>query len=182
MNEFQTFEFTTRQKTYGSWLLKKIALVIFYISFVCTALVIGFMARIIVPLLAFVPLATWILIFITWRYVSVEYECSMTSGILTFSKIYGSKSRKTIFKAEIKSMSLIAPYTDEYADKIERFAPTVKYSAISSPKAVQQYFALFENSNANKAIFLFEANKRCLDILKYYNPSATVIERRKNEI
>ena len=177
MNEFQTFEFTTTQKTYGIWLVKKIALIISYIAFVITVLIVGFLSRIGLPLLAFTPLATWILIFITWRYVSVEYECSMTSGQFTFAKVYGSKTRKVIFETEIKAMSLIAPYTDEYLKKAEAFRPTEEYCALSSPKADNQYFAIFENKDAKRVIFIFEANKRCLDIMKFYNSTATVIER-----
>ena len=182
MNEFQTFEFTATQKTHGIWLVKKIALILAYVAFVITVLIVGFLTRIALPLLAFIPLSTWILIFLTWRYVSVEYECSMTSGHLTFAKIYGSKTRKVIFETEIKAMTLIAPYTDEYIKKAEEFCPTVEYSAISSPKADNQYFALFENKDSKKAIFIFEANKRCLDIMKYYNSTATVIERNNKNI
>ena len=182
MNEFQTYEFTTRQKTYGMWIIKKLMLILLYVSFVSTALVVGFLSRIFLPFFALIPILTYILVFFTWRYVSVEYEYSMTSGHITFSKIYGSRSRRCIFEAEIKSMSLIAPYTDEHIDKAIRFAPTLEYNATSSPRASEQYFALFEDHNGKKAIFIFEATKRSLEIFKFYNPSSTVIERKAEQI
>ena len=178
MNEFQTYEFTTRQKTYGMWIIKKLLLILLYITFVLTAFIVGFITRIFLPFLALVTLLTCVLIFFTWRYVSVEYEYSMTSGHITFSKIYGQRSRKCIFDVEIKSMSLIAPYTNEHIDKAIRFAPTVEYNATSSPSADSQYFALFEDHNGKKAIFIFEATKRSLEIFRFYNPSSTVIERK----
>ena len=181
MNEFLTHEFTTRQKTYGMWIIKKLLLILIYIAFVLTAFTVGFLTRIFLPFLALVPVFTCILIFFTWRYVSVEYEYSMTSGQITFSKIYGSRNRKCIFEAEIKSMNLIAPYTNEHIDKAIRFAPTVEYNATSSPRASEQYFALFEDHNGKKAIFIFEATRRSLEIFRFYNPSSTIIERKAEQ-
>ena len=178
MNEFQTCEFQTHQKTYGIWIIKKICLILLYVSFVIAAFTVGFLTRVIVPFLAFVPISTTIIVFFTWKYVDVDYECSMTSGYITFSKIYGSRSRKRVFETSIKSMNLIAPYTNEYIDKAIRFAPTVEYNALSSPKANNQYFALFEDADGKKAMFIFEANKRALEIFRFYNPSSTVIERK----
>ena len=178
MNEYQTYEFQTHQKTYGIWIIKKICLLLLYVSFVIIAFTAGFLTRIFLPFLALVPVLTWILVFFTWRYVDVDYECSMTSGYITFSKIYGSRSRKRVFETSIKSMNLVAPYTNEYIDKAIRFSPTVEYNALSSPKAANQYFALFENEDGKKAIFIFEADKRSLEIFRFYNPSSTVIERK----
>lgn len=181
MNEFQTYEFTTRQKTYGMWIIKRLILILLYITFALTALSIGFLTGAFIPFFALAPILTCILVFFTWRYVSVEYEYSMTSGHITFSKIYGARSRKCIFDTEIKAMNLIAPYTNEYIDKAIRFAPTVEYNGLSSPRADEQYFALFEDNNGKKAIFLFEATKRALEILRFYNPSSTIIERKAEE-
>ena len=177
MNEFQTYEVTTHQKIYGIWLLKRITLIFIYIAFVVAALLFGFLSRISVPLLAFIPIALWILIFITWRYTDVDYEYSMTSGYLSFSTIYGSRSRKQLFETQIKSMSLIAPYTDDYFSRASAYAPEVEYYALSSKGAENAYFALFENADGKKSIFIFEANDRALTIFKFYNSSATVIER-----
>ena len=94
MNEFQTYEVTAHQRIQGVWLIKRITLVFIYVAFVIAALLLGFLTRISVPLLAFIPIALWFLIFITWRYTDVDYEYSMTSGYLSFSRIYGLRSRK----------------------------------------------------------------------------------------
>ena len=177
MNEFQTYEIITHQKAEGLWIFKRIALILLYIAYVITVFIVGFITRIILPFLALVPLTTAILVFFTWRYVNIDYECSMTSGILTFSKIYGSRSRKTVFETSIKSMSHIAPYETDCQKLIDRYAPSVIYDARSSSKASGQYFALFENSKGKKAIFIFEADDKCLKIFKFYNPSATNIKR-----
>ncbi len=176
MNEFQTYEVTTHQKIYGAWLLKRIALIVAYVAYVLAAFVVGLTTKITVPLLALVPVTLWMIIFFTWRYTDVDYEYSMTSGYLTFSIIYGSRTRKQIFEAQIKAMSLIAPYTDDYYEKVRTYAPEVEYYALSSKYAENAYFALFENADGKKSIFIFEANDRALAIFKFYNSTSTVIK------
>lgn len=176
MNEFQTYEVTTHQKIYGAWRIKRIALVIAYVLYVLLALVVGIKTKIAVPLLALVPVTLWMIIFFTWRYTDVDYEYSMTSGYISFSVIYGSRSRKQIFEIQIKGISLIAPYTDDYYEKVLRYAPEVEYYALSSKSAENAYFALFENSDGKKSIFVFEATDRALAIFKFYNSTSTVIK------
>ncbi|MBR2387384.1 MAG: hypothetical protein IKB02_01305 [Clostridia bacterium] len=178
MNEFQTYEVTTHQKIYGSWLVKRIVLIIAYVFYVLAAFILGFTTKITVPLLALVPVTLWMIIFFTWRYTDVDYEYSMTSGYLTFSVIYGSRTRKQIFETQIKAMTLIAPYTDDYFDKAQRYAPEVEYRALSSKNAENAYFALFENRDGKKSIFIFEADDRALSIFKFYNSTSTVTNRR----
>ncbi len=177
MNEFLTYETTAHQKAEGLWIVKRALLILFYILYVITLFVVGFLTRIIVPFLAFVPLTLWIIIYFTWRYVDIDYELSMTSGILTFSKIFGSKKRKAVFEVPIKSISLIAPYENDAQKRIDRYAPDVIYDARSSLKANGQYFALFENADGKKSLFLFEADDKALKIFRYYNASATVIAK-----
>lgn len=177
MNEFQTYEVITHQKTEGSFFIKKLLFILIYIAFVCAWLIFGVLTRILVPLLALIPLTTWMLVFLTWRYVNIDYECSITSGVVTFSKIYGGRSRKRVFETALKNMQLIAPYNNDHMKQIGRYAPEVTYSALSSSKCSSAYFALFENEKGKKAIFLFEADDKCLKICKFYNASATVIEK-----
>ncbi|HOA85354.1 MAG TPA: hypothetical protein PKN17_04925, partial [Bacillota bacterium] len=71
MNEFTSYEFTVSQKYEGKYFWRRVALIAAYVFYVIAAFLIGAFARIIVPLLAFVPLSAWVLVFFTWRYVSV---------------------------------------------------------------------------------------------------------------
>ncbi len=178
MNEFQTYEIITHQKNEGQFVAKRICFIFLYIAFVVAWLVFGLKTRILVPLMALIPLTSWALVFLTWRFVNIDYECSMTAGVITFSKIYGGRSRKTVFETTIKSMQLIAPYNDKYRAQIERYSPKTEYSALSSTKASNAYFALFENEKEEKCIFLFEADDKCLRIFRFYNPAGVVIEKR----
>lgn len=177
MNEFQTYEILTHRRCEGIWIFKRLALILLYIAYVITVFTLGIITRIIVPLLAFVPLTTWILVFLTWRYTDVDHECSMTSGVLTYSKIFGSRSRKTVFEISIKSISHIAPYVSDSKKRIDRYAPEEIYDARSSSGAEGQYFALFENKDGKKSLFLFEPDEKTLKILKFYNSPAFSGER-----
>ena len=183
MNEFSTYEFAVDQKIEGRWLLARIALIAFYILVGAGLLLAGFGTRIFVPLLALTPVLIWILVFVTWRYVSVEYEYSITSGILTFAKIYGNRSRRVMLELDLRQASRIAPLdSEEHAAFAKAWHPEREYSAISSLRAPDIYFILFEHNNKKdkekrRTIFYFEATGRALQICRFYNPSATVLAK-----
>jgi hypothetical protein len=124
-------------------------------------------------------------VFITWRYVAVEYECSVTSGVLAFSKIYGGRSRRKVFELPLRDAVRIAPLSSEAERKnAERYHPELEFSGISSLYAPNIYFLLFEKTSpkkgeARRAIFYFEGERRLLQICRYYNPSSTVIDAEK---
>ncbi len=178
MNEYQSFEYTVRQKCEGMLLLKRIFFILCYIALVLVWLIIGLKTKIIAPLVIFIPLTLFVLIRITWKYTKVEFEISLISGILSLSEIYGGRSRKTIFEIPLKSIDAIAPYDDEGYERVLRYAPELEYSALSSKNAEDVYFALFEDTNEKKVIFLFECDseEKFLKICKFYNPSATKIK------
>ncbi|MBQ8339573.1 MAG: hypothetical protein IJY16_03920 [Clostridia bacterium] len=183
MNEFATYEFVVRQKNEGKWLFARIGLIFLYVAYVVTLLSVGLLARIVVPLLALIPISLWILIFITWRYVSVEYEYSITSGVLTFTKIYGGRSRKRILELPLRDAVRIAPLDNSMeADRAQHYHPEREFSAISSLKAPDIYFILFEldaekNKDKRRAILYLEATQKALQIFRYYNASATLVQK-----
>lgn len=185
MNEFLTYEFAVRQKIEGKWIVARVCMILLYVSFVLAWLLIGFKTGILTPLLALIPVTTWILVFITWRYVSVEYEYSITSGELTFSKIFGNRSRRTCLRIMLRDAVRIAPLGDaREADFATKYHPEREFSAISSLSAPDVYFILFEyatkeggKQQKRRAIFYFEATQKALQICRFYNPSSTVITK-----
>ncbi|MBQ8004972.1 MAG: hypothetical protein IJ303_01505 [Clostridia bacterium] len=172
MSEFSTYEYVVSQKIEGKWKLKKLGMLLLYFLFIVGWFIFGFWSKMF-PLLALMPITLWMLVFFTWRYVKVEYEYSMVSGEVTFSNIYGGRSRKQTISFRIKDCRLIAPLAT-HEHKIKDYAPEKIFSAVSSSKAADVYFAVFEKDEKLYAVY-FEATAKALKIFKYYNSTSTVI-------
>ena len=133
--------------------------------------------------LALVPVTLWIIVYFTWRFVTVEYEYSIISGELTFSKIFGGKSRRKQMTVRLRDASLIAPLDNgEYSARATEWQPEKEFSAISSLKAPDIYFMLFEledpkTGKKKRAIFYFEATAGALKCCRFYNQSATIVTK-----
>ena len=181
MHEFSAFEHCVRQKLTAKWIALRVALVLFYISFVLAILIVGLFVRIGWPFFALVPLLLWILVFVTWRYTDIEYEYTITSGKLVFCKIYGNRSRKRIFEMNLRDAVLIAPLDGgTYSARATAYHPERSFEGVSSFSAPNIYIMLFEldakrRADKRRAIFYFEATKKTLSICRFYNQSATVL-------
>ncbi len=171
-----TYEYVVSPRKQAKWKWKRVGMIALYIVYVITLLAVGIRARLLIPLLTFVPLSTWILIWLTWRYVSVEYEYSLTGGVMTLSRILGGRSRKTEAEIRIKEMHMIAPFEGEYIKQAEAYAPERTIDFTADLQHPDVFFALYETSEGRRGILYFEATDQALKILKYYN-SATVVRR-----
>ena len=185
MSEFNSYEYVVSQKIEGKWLLRRILLILGYVVGAAITLAVGILSRLLVPLLALTPFAVWVMVFITWRYVSVEYEYSMVSGVFTFSKVYGKRSRKKIIEIPIKSMTCIAPSNFEIPEtqvraqeNITRFSPETELIAVSSFSSPDVYYALYiDPKTEKKGIIWFEATEKSLKVFKFYNSPATIVSK-----
>ena len=179
MEEFLTYEYVVEPKGDSKLKKRKILLIMGYI-FYCLGLfvVVLTVGKLFLPLFAMVPLTLWIIYLATWRYINPEYEYSMTSGIITFSVIYGSRVRRKKFEFLIRNMEIIAPYTDMYKDKIKDYNTESYYNGLSSPDSPDAYFALFETEEGEKCVFYFEATSKAIKILRHYNPKTVVSKVR----
>ena len=167
-------EYVVAQKSEGKWRTKRILAVCGYVLFSIVWLVgvVGVLK--IWPLGMFTPILTWLCVFLTWRYVAVEYEYTMASGTVTFTHIYGRRSRKQIFETKIKEFTKIAPTSDpseaEAAKDVE-----ITSDFRGSAKTPDAYFASFTAEGGKKGIVYFEMTNKALKICRFYNPSATVM-------
>lgn len=172
MNEFSTYEFVVAQKHEGRTKLYRTLAIIGYILFF-VAVAVALIAIHLPWMVAVLPIFEWMLIFFTWRYLSVEYEYSMTSGTVTFSYIYGGRSRKATLEMPIKDFQEIAPLDDAAYTRLEARQIGTEYRFISSDSAPDMYYALFEE-NGELSVVLFEATQKALSILRFYNPNTVV--------
>ncbi len=172
------YEYTISEKKTPRLRLRRAGLITLYILFPIVILVIVATSKVgalFAPMCAFLAIATWMLVFFTWRYVSIEYEYTVVSGRVTFCKIYGGRSRKKITEFMIKEAEAIAPDNKANADKIKYFSPDKEYNCISAPGAEDAYFMTFRNEEGTKCVVRFEATSKMLGICRFYNPSVTVM-------
>ena len=177
MEDQNLYEYVTSPKKQPIFRLKRALMVLGYIVYVVALLIVGFTTRLLVPMMALVPLSTWILVWLTWRYVAVEYEYSLAGGFMTLNKIYGGRSRKKVAEIRIKDMGMIAPFDVDYIKEAERYAPERTVDFTSDLQKPEVYFALYETEDKRRGILYFEATDQALRILRYYNSQAVVIRR-----
>lgn len=177
MDPSQTYEYVTSPRKQTSYKIKRIFMVLAYVAYVVTLLIVGLNTRLLVPMMALIPLSTWIIVWLTWRYVSVEYEYSLTGGIMTLNKIYGGRSRKKVTDIRIKDMSMVAPFDGEYINAAEQYAPERTVDFTSDLQKPEVYFALYETEDKRRGILYFEVTEQTLRILRYYNSQAVTVRR-----
>ena len=74
--------------------------------------------------------------------------------------------------ADIKSLTMIAPATQENIAKAEHFEPDARVYAISSEAAENIWLALTGDKDEDRVLIFFESDERSLDLLKSVNPYA----------
>ena len=177
MDVQNTHEYVVSPKKQPIWRLKRALMLLAYAVYVTVLLIVGLNTKLLVPMMALIPLSTWILVFLTWRYVSVEYEYSLTGGVMTLNKIFGSRSRKKVAEIRVKAMTLVAPFEGDFIKEAERYAPERTVDFTSDLQKPEVYFALYETEDQRRGILYFEATEQALRILRYYNSQAVRVRR-----
>lgn len=118
-----------------------------------------------VTLIAAVALVAVPLWFYTMKIAETEYEYTIEAGDLTLCVLHGNW-RHTLFSVPLTSVSAVFPDTEEYAEKILRFAPEAEFVALSSPDSPDRYAALFTDGDKRHLLFRFDATDRMLRVLR----------------
>ena len=177
-NDFtSTYEYTVEQKAEGKFRLMRAGFMALYILYPLIFLAVAFITQLF-QLFALVAVTEWMLVYFTWKYTKPEYEYSVTSGRVTFSIIYGRRSRREIVTFTIKECLMIAPATDgKYLDMLEQYNPDVVYSALSSTQSPDKYYAAFESADGKRCVFHFEATEKMLKLCRNYNSTHTIVTK-----
>ena len=93
MNENNEFDYTVTKKPEGGYLVKRLLMILLYVVFGAVYFF-GLALAHLYPLMAFIILLEWILVFFTWRFVSIEYRYETASGAICFYEVYGGKKKK----------------------------------------------------------------------------------------
>ena len=170
------YEYIVKQKSEGAWKMRRILIIFGYVVFNLAFL--GAFLLTFPWAITFLPLLDWALIFFTWRFVSPEYEYSTLSGEITFTTIFGGKTRRELFKTNIKDFLKIAPYDAEAETYVSAQKCNRDFKCMSSLQAPDLYYGIFMLGE-DKCVVYFEATEKALKIMKYYNHNTVVTPTEK---
>ncbi len=167
------YEYVVSEKRAPAVIAKKVTLVLLYVLWAASCLIVGAWIKLILPLLAFIPISIWILVFLTWRYTQVEYEYSFFSGNLTVSRILGGRSRKRLFSLTLKELEAVYPNTEDYAERIAALEVDRTLFALSHPDATEGVWAaLWQDEKKKKTLAWLELNEKAIKQIRFYNATA----------
>ena len=177
MNENHEFDYTVTKRAEGSYRIKRILLILGYVVF-GAAYFFGLALAHLYPLMAFVVLLEWILVFFTWRYVSIEYKYETASGGIRFYEVFGGKKKKLLLEKRIKDFSCVEPYSAEAKVRLDGEVFCERHMCIRSEKDHTDCFYAIYNTDAGKGIIVFEATQAALKIFRFYNQNTVVADTR----
>ena len=169
-----SYEYIVKQKAEGGALTKKLGMIALYLVCGIVLLSVSMLLPppdLRLPLLLISAAMEALLIFISWRYVCVEYEIIISGGDILITTLYGKGSRKTLINLAINSFSEIGEYDDEAYEEISKLSLQKNYLCISSLSAPCVYYAIFEEDK-DRCILYFDADDRAAELLKKYNSGA----------
>jgi len=164
--EFNYFEYTVSKKSEGTYKLLRGLMVLFYVVYVVGFFSIIFVLKAI-PVGALIPVTLWILVFFTWRFVSVEYRYEVDKGRLIFSEIYGGKKSRVKAEFRVHDVVLLAP-VGAAASEIENFAPERVFDASPSVSSPDRYVLLIRDETGVKTAFYLQANEKAAKAIRFY--------------
>ena len=169
MDNFETYEYIIVPKNSRKKTLKKLLFISLYVVFVLAWFLFGINTPF-PALLALIPITLWMLVFATWRFVNVEYEYSVTSGVITFSKIYGGRSRKTIGELDIRHVCELLRLSDPFTERrLDGFDPEAGDDFLSSRTSETAYAAIYTDEDGTKCVVYLEVLPMLMKSFKIYN-------------
>ena len=140
---------------------RKILLSLLYIVWTVLFFSVGVIVKLILPLLCFIPLSLWILVWLTWRYTHEEIKISLSAGTMTLTRLFDGKNAKKLTEVKIKDIECFEKYSDEKmkACKCENIIYATQNSNYD-----EAYIVMWENITV-----VMETNETAIKIIKYYN-------------
>ena len=168
------YEYTISEQKNIALVFKKFSLISLYVFWVVGLLVLGAQIKLILPLLALIPITLWMLVFFTWRLTQVDFEYSLFAGEMTVSRVLGGRSRKVLAKVRLRDLCDVYSCHDETSiDRIAAFDADRIIFAASSKTAPTLCAALWKDEHDQKNLLFFDCNEKAAKILRYYNLPAT---------
>ena len=174
-------EYIIKQKNEGTALLKKIGLAL---SYVAAAVLLSMLNIIFAPeelkllFFAFIAIIIGVAVFVSWRFVCIEYEVIISGGELTVTAIYGKSLTKTVLSKSLNAFSEIGEYGEFSYEQISKLSIQKDYVCISSLTAPLIYYAIFEEESERRILY-FDVTEKAISLLRKSNSSAFRASERR---
>ena len=149
----------------------KVLLAVLYglvaVGFLLWALVSGRSAALVVVVLVLIGAVALISI----RRIDPEYEYAINSSYITLAKIYGKRRRKEIFETSAEKLLFVAPLNEDNMKKALGYHPKEQYDVYLSSSGIPIWLAVFEDTDEENILFVFEAEEEAIKLLRKLNPS-----------
>lgn len=184
MEYSQICEHTVKERIEGTQIALRIAFILLYVLIVFVAMMLGLVWQALVPAVTVAVLIDIPLFLVTWRRTCVEYEYSMTGGVLVFSRIYGGSTRRVVFELNMREIKAAFPYGSADGTRmLSKYAPEKQFFALSSQNAdvnrgKEIWCCIFDSEDEKTAAFYFELTDNAYRFLKTYAGSATAKRER----
>lgn len=174
-------EFSVKKESRGKYRLIRLAVILGYfviLGGMCVLLAIKFPMGI-----AIMPIFGWMLVFFTWRYVSVDYKYTVDHATFTAVVVYGGKSERELVKFATKDLERVEPIENfEKFENIENIgnienADKSSYTVIDARPSVDctdAYVAVGRDLDGRPIALLFRATNGLIKALRFYNKASVV--------
>lgn len=173
MNEHKSFcEYIVTPETGAKGMLLRVVLMLIY-ALVAAGYTFFFwiLLRQWQPLIL-LPFIIYALINITWRFVMVEYEFAVEAGELTVAEIYGKKTRRKRFSADISEFTVIRPL-DSDSGKLADAPDTELLDFSARPDSEDRMICVLpEKRTGKKKAVIIETDEDMRRLMRLANPSA----------
>lgn len=156
------YQYTVAEKSSPRLRALRVGLILLYVGWCVLFFLVGTVLRIVAPLLALIPITTWILVFLTWRWTQVEYEYVFFAGTLTVFRTLGGRSKKKLCEIPLRNVTRLSPVEEAVIEKGELFAA-------SAPHAENLRRAEWTDGDGQSRVLFFEVNEKARKIIRYYN-------------
>ena len=172
--ESPTLEYIIMQKNEGTVIAKKVSLIlgIILLFSILGAVIVNLSAPLLyIPFFLLDAAFCAMVLFVTWRFLCIEYEIVMGGGEITLTVIYGKGLRRRLTSIPTSSLYEVGLYDDAAYEKLCASSLQKNYVCVSSLSAPVIYYALFDEGK-DRCVLYFEADERAIKYLRQQNSSA----------
>ncbi|MBR7165030.1 MAG: hypothetical protein IKD18_02010 [Clostridia bacterium] len=151
---------------------KKIALICGAVLLVMAIIVLMVLFPAVGGLGAIFFILTAYVIWLLWRFVSIEFEYTIHQGEISFDIVYGRRQRKHYYTAKLARVEKIAPLQNGQVPQAD--LQGVNKTVFCATKKTSPFarYAVVHEEDGTKTLLYFEIMEKAEKVLRFYNSRA----------